>query len=335
MTGSNGHYFIDMPTTLNVWGVRFENIMWSASTGGFSKILGAAGQPNNGFFQIYLGAQTMDGPIFHHNATNAVMDNIEINQANLGPILLQDNAGGNYVVGMFGCEGGTWSTANRRLFVVDDSPLVAQHIFVTGTATQVTDIFRTAGRGFVDVKFLIMGITPSGSGHVFVSNIGGSNVANANLQRGEVILDKIRSMSGLVAWTRTGNKIALTDVGNTGSADATYVREWNDPSRVAYLADANYSLAAGDAPVQIVTGALAAARTITLPHGELLHSGRTFTFVKTATTTGALNIVNNAGSAVTSIAAATKGRVTVSWNRSATNGPAYDSWTVIDSATWA
>ena len=331
ITTSNGHYVLGAETTL-VWGVAFENIAVTAYSGGFSRMWGNAGQPNNRFSSIYIGAQQMTGPIFVGRAVNAEMEAIEINQAHLGPVLIQDYAGGNYVIGLFICEVGTWGSARSRLFYLDDSTMVARHIGLIGTATQPTTVFRTTGRGYIDVDLLINGMTASGSGALYIAETGSANQQNPNASRGEVEIGRVRTYSDLVSWSTGANPVALTDATRTGSADAVRVREWNDPGRVNFLADASVTLPPGGARLNIAT-TLTANRTITLPDGNLMHSGRAFEFVKTEAGAGSLTVAPSVGAGFATIPAASKGRVAVVWQRSLVNGPAA-GWVVVDSATW-
>jgi hypothetical protein len=334
---NNGHYAFHAGESKNVWGINHANIRIGAMSGGLATYTASAGQPNNGFDQIYIGAQTMVGPIFNFNAVNAQMDRIEINQALLGPTLISDNGGGNYVVGLFGCEGGTWSDSSNRLIHLDDSTLEARHIFLTGTTSAATSLLRTAGRGHIHIDFLIQDFEMTGSGKVFTTQLGGENLNNPNESRGEIIIGRIRSMTGLVPWSLGDQTVALTDAGNTESADAVRVTEWTgDPSRQPGWnedADVDHANRPDAANVQAVL-ALSATRTYTLPHGYYLYSGFSRTFVKPVATDGDWVIRDANGNEVVTLAGAARRRVTLMWNRSLANGPSFDSWTVIDSSTW-
>lgn len=334
ITMSLGHYFM-WSDEMVVWGIAFENIQLSRCTGGFFTLTGSAGQPNLRLESIYLGAQSMVGPLFNGRAINAEMNAIEINQAQLAPILINDPSGGNYIIGLLGCEGGTWNVAGRELFKLSGSVMLASHIFLSGTTDQSLTLFSTDGRGYIDVDFLICAITAGESdGRVFLGRIGGASVSDPNSNRGEITFQRVRSFDGLLEWNLDGpNRIAPVDVANTASADALGIGEWNDPNRICFRPDEDVQIQPADARVNIFSAELQGDRVITLPSGDLLFSGRVFEFVKT-NRSGGLSIVHNNGTEIVSIPGDTSGRVAVTWNRSLVNGPGFDSWVVTSQSMW-
>ena len=335
VTMSQGHYFM-WSDEMVVWGVAFENIQLSECTGGFYTLTGSAGQPNLRLESIYLGAQAMVGPLFNGRAINAELVAIEINQALLSPVIINDPSGGNYIVGLLGCEGGTWDMGDRELFSLSGSVMLASHIFLSGTTDQKLTLFSTDGRGYIEVDFLICAVSAGDSGgRVILGRIGGSTVSDPNSNRGEIAFHRVRSFGGLIDWNLTGpNRISPTDVDDTASADALSIGEWNDPSRICFRADEDAQILPSDARLNIVSAELSEDRSLTLPIGGLLFTGRVFEFVKTSTGSGSLKIKHQNGTEIVSLPPDTKGRVVLIWNRSLNNGPGFDTWLVTERLTW-
>lgn len=335
ITMTNGHYVVASTTQL-IWGQEFARWQVTDGSGGAWSLTGAAGQPNCKADSIYVSANAMIGPIFAGNALAMEMDAIEVNQALLGPKIISDLGGGDYVIGRLGIEIGVYTgnmgVTQDRLFHVSGS-IVATQIYaqveVTGGSLYLFVLGGNRMNSWGDIGTLRINVT--GAGAFYVGGASGDSGDNSDPEENHGFLEfgRIRHYGGS-AWASSPARI-LTDQGSTTHADTVRVREWADLSRVAYRPDAAVTLTVDSPPVNIFR-TLTANRTISLPWVNYQYSGRPFVVVKD-TTSQTITIQTSGGATVATLAAASKGRVTVVYNRSLINGPSF-GWSVVEHVTW-
>jgi hypothetical protein len=331
LTVTNGHYVLRSDDALT-WGIACRDWMLSNMSGGAWNLTGPAGEPNLRAENIYINATGMIGPLFLGNALSVQMDNIEINAATMGPVLIQDGGGGNYVIGVFGIETGTYGSS-LSLIDLQSGTLQARHLYLNLTATARIFGVKVGNVGsWAQIDMIRVKPTLTGSGEFYLGSITGT-LTDPEADHGWIEIRKAYPYAGK-AWSASAPIIAPTWVGGDVTADALRITEWNDPARVAYRGDANVTLKLDAPMVNVFPAELTTDRVVTLPNNALMFSGRTFEVVKTITGTGKLTVKNPAGTTIGEIAAANKGRLRVVWNRSLTNGPS-QNWTVIASETWS
>lgn len=332
ITLTNCYRFINTDGQL-FWGNEISNVQATSIYGGFYRLNGSAGQPNNLMSQVYLGAQNCTQPLFLGNALVMNVLASEVNQVSNGVQVLTDSGGGDYsFLGEFSVEGGAWGS-NVELFAVPDSILRMQELKIEGTATARVRVFVTQGSGMVDVDLLRIGIAPSASGNVFFWHTGGTiSDPSAYMSNGRVNLGKVRFYGSLSGYSRTTNYVTPNDMGSTAASDGGQIDEWMDPTRIDYAGNAAYTLGVG-APAKIIYNtALTANRDVTLPHTDYLFSGYKVTVAKNVTG-GDVVVKTSGGTTLYTLANATKGFIEVTYNRSIGDGPSL-GWSITGGGTW-
>jgi hypothetical protein len=263
------------------------------------------------------------------------MDAVEINQALRGAELITDTAGGNYVVGLLGCEGGAWSREDGRMFNLVSSSLTADLIFAEGTCTART--FLCACESYLSrirVRRLMLAVEPSGDGRFHVGQVGGA-LADPNAPHGQIVIDEAPLFYGAVSgWNADDETLTPTHAGATYGADAFRITEWNDAGRISFGGDADVTLTADHTRTNIFAIPLTSDRSVTLPSGNLMWTGRSYIVVRTdADGLGVLSIKAEDGTTLASLPSGRQGRVEVVWNRSLQDGP-FQGWTIVEQLAW-
>jgi hypothetical protein len=310
--GSGFHYLINLPSgSSTIWGLRIDNVWLHAFTGGVWNLQPVTGSPNNLVTKLYMRADDCVGPIFNGNAVQAEMYAVEINEAMLGPEIIHDTAGGKYTIGRFVLETGLYETADRKLFYVYGSTLVAKEIVLEFVVNAQTYLFWTNGNHYVEVDQLRTSFQQGAGGWIWVSRGG-----RVTLKNSPTIFDN--DGTG-VDYHNSDPYYALTDMGSSTAADELVVEAWNDSNRLIYIADANYSPAYNSERLIIYNTALTTDRTLTLPSGSLAFTGRAFTVYRTAAGAGSLLIKDQGGTTIATLTG--KGVAELTWSRSLTNSP--------------
>jgi hypothetical protein len=249
------------PATQNlVWGLECDNIVIGTSvTGGVAELDPAvpAGQPNNKFNRIYVRADAIAATsrIFNLSACeNTQMDNIEINNALHGPVMLRAVGGTTISVGEFKIEGAVLTTADRGLVEHSDSYLTFRR-FLAGTMTinpgagNSVYLFKQTGgaAGRVGVELLDSSNNTLTSGSLFA-------VKSAS-QAQPVYFDQVAQLSNL----------SLTDIAASAAASGVWVNTWMLNRLSADRGDADVTLAMGDETIQFASTTYTAQRNWTLP----------------------------------------------------------------------
>lgn len=318
----NGHYIYKAASGGNVWGCRLIRTTFFNMTGGMCDLVGGTGEPNMRIEHVYGSCQVSAGPIFKMPGATCQYDNVELNNLDLGPTIISDGSGGNHVIGTMALEVGAWANANRVLFAMANSTLIAEYIYWfgdTNPVTQRTYIFETSGIGRCLIKQLDVVTQVSGSGGVFFA------------KSGMVIFDRAPRLNGAGVPTPYGSSLGLGDIGSSTANDTLWCKEWGEASQPRYNADANLTLTYADLVTQVFRASLTADRTVTLPaSGTNLFGGRPFQISKLTTGGGgALLIKTSGGTTLATIPNGSMGQVTVIFNRSISGGPS-STWEVTD-----
>jgi len=331
---SNGHYVLNSDSgSMLVWGLQCINWFITDMSGGVIRQRGSAGQPNCRYESIYALCQTMVGPIFDFNAVECWMDNVELNQASLGPVLYSDVGGGLLAGGRFGLEAGLYAAgAATNIINTSNGKIRLTHFSFTATVERTISLIfcGSSSSPYASANITLISCRPTinGAGQVYIANVGGtlSNPDAANVGYFEV--DDIALPNGWVAG------VNLTNIGAAASADGVRVKRWTDPGGLIFFGDESTTLLQKTPRAVVFNTALTADRIVTLPSDVDLFSGRPFVISKTNSAgAGILTIKNSAGTTLETIAAASKGRVELVYNRSLQNGP-NRAWTVVGKSTW-
>jgi hypothetical protein len=332
ITLTNGYRFIDTDGQL-FWGNEIHNVMATNLYGGFYELNAAAGQPNNMMRGVYLGAQDCTATLFLGNALTMTYINCEINQVTNGVKVLQDPGGGDHrFLGEFSVEGGAWATASQPIFEVQDTRLTFDTLKIEGTCTQLTRLFHTEGSGRIKVlSALRLGIVPSGSGHLYVWQAGGTLTDPTTHTDRHVVINEVTFYGSLAGWTRTTNWVTPTDMGSSGGADSGVILAWMRPGRMDYAGNAAYTLIPGGPNKVVFNTTLTANRDFTLSHTDFLFSGYSVIVVKNVTG-GDVVVKSSGGSTIVTLAAANRQWVEVTFNRSIGDGPSI-GWSITGGGT--
>ena len=329
---SNFYHFMDCASLL-FWGNEYDFCWFGDFAHGVNNIQGNAGEPRCTFRNLYISCASATGILFNHKAVSARMDNIEVNGANSGALMYYDGAGGSVIISHWALEVAHYSTTNVNLFDVPNGYLKAEWIYANtltiDTGINVFGFNNSGSTSRVDVERFDVTFA-SNAGAFYVNRSGSSN--NPNHFR---YLDGVAFNPG-----SAGSAVCqLTWMSSTTAADNLIVDEWADPGRVGVTNNANVSLSAGSAYLQIFSTPLTADRTVTLPEsrsnsGNNLFSGRRFKIVRehSASAAFALNIVDITGSAVATIASSTSGLVELCWTRDLGNTSM--AWIITDNHTF-
>lgn len=318
----NGHYVYNAINSGDVWGCRLVAHSFFNMSGGFSDLTGGTGEPNMRIEQVYGSCQSCVGPIFKMPGATCQYDNVELNNLDLGPEIINDGSGGNHIIGHMGLEIGTWANSGRTLFNVPNSTVIADYIYFMGDTnpvTQPTYVFGTSGIGRCLIKQLDAVAQVSGAGGLYFA------------KSGQVIFDRAPRLNGAGVPTPYGSTVGLGNIGSSTANDTLWCNEWGDASQPRYNADANLTLTYADLVAQIFRTSLTTDRTVTLPaSGNNLFGGRTFQISKLTTGGGgALLIKTSGGTTLATIPNGSMGQVTVMFNRSISGGPS-NTWEVTD-----
>lgn len=332
LAAGNFYRFMDCASVL-FWGNEYEFCWFGDMIDGVNYIQGSAGEPRCTFTNIYIGCASCTGILFNHKAVSAYFNNVEVNGANSGALMLYDGAGGTAIIGHWALEVGSYSTTNANLFDMPNGYLHAEWIYCnTLTIASGINLFFCNNSGAssrIDVRRLDVTFAAN-AGAFYVNRSGAANNPN-----------HFRYVSGVAFNPGSGGSAVcqLTWASATTAADNVIVDDWADLGRVAVTNDANVSLSAGSAYLQIFSKPLTADRTLTLPEhrsnsSNNLFSGRRFRVVRehSASAAFALNIVDITGSAVATIASSTSGLVEFVWTRDL--GNTNFSWIITDNHTF-
>lgn len=331
ISAQNFYHFMDCADVL-FWGNEYSFCWFGDFAHGVNNIQGSAGEPRCLFTNLYISCASATGILFNHKAVSAYMNCIEVNGANSGALMYYDGAGGSLIVGHWALEVAHYTTTNVNLFDLPNGYMKAEWIYCnTLTIDSGINVFFCNNSGTtsrIDVTRLDVTFQ-SNAGAFYVNRSGSSNNPN-----------HFRYLNGVAfnAGSAGSAVCQLTWVSATVAADNVIVDDWADLGRVAVTNDANTSLSAGSAYLQIFSKPLTADRTITLPEhrsnsGNNMFSGRRFKVVRehSASAAFALNIVDVTGSAIATIASSTSGLVELTWTRDL--GNTAFSWIIVDNHT--
>lgn len=258
-----GHYVVKSVGP-SFWGTRLWDITGSDVTGGITYTIPdhTTGQPNNSFVKHYVDARATALTVYQGSGSQIRFDSIELNVASLSCEFMNDSGGGDYPIGKFRLETGTYSVANRFMFNVPNADMQAQNIEVVSlTITQPTYLFafNANPNTAVDIRYIDVGnFAISGAGAFYINAAGTSSATVASSQ---INIGKIFNRDG---WS---SAFALCNNSATAGAIGLVVESWNDTSRVNINGDASFTWTPGSAPVQYFGSAavpLTANRTGTL-----------------------------------------------------------------------
>ena len=332
INASNFYNFMDSQSLL-FWGNEYQFCWFGDFANGVNNIQGNAGEPRCLFSNIYISCASATGILFDHKAVSAYMNCIEVNGANSGALMYYDGAGGSVIIGHWALEVAHYSTTNVNLFDVPNGYLKAEWIYAnTLTIDSGINVFGFNNSGAASrVEVTRFDVTFQSNAGAFYLNRGGA-VNNPN---------HFKYLNGMAFNPGSGGSAVcqLTWVSATVAADQLIVDDWADLGRVAVTNDANTSLSAGSAYLQIFSTPLTADRTLTLPEsrsnsGNNLFSGRRFKVVRehSASAAFALNIKDIAGNTLATIASSTSGLVELTWTRDL--GNTSFSWIIVDNHTF-
>lgn len=279
ISASNFYNFMDCQV-LTWWGNVYRGCWFGDYAHSVNNITGGAGEPRCLMQDLYISAQSATGPIFNHQACTCKYDNVEVNAANSGAVMITDGAGGSHLIDHFALEGAVYA-ANATLFDVPNSRMQARYIYLQ-TLTIEDGVTLTAfntqgGISMIDCDQLDVGFGDDNAGTFLVLNSAGP------LQN---------RFGNIVA--PFGANCQLTDTGGSESANFVRVEYWNEQSRMAILDrtvlavslthDSEYIQYLG---TSLTSGPGAGApMVITMPPDDngtttQLFTGRRFKFVKT------------------------------------------------------
>ena len=329
LNADNFYWFLHAPACL-VWGISFRDCWLGDGAAGITNIQGAAGEPRNSFQNLYIGAQSMAGPLFNHNACYCKFDNVEVNSSHNNASMMFDQGGGVYIIDHFALEDATFNGGSTtRLFDILNGGLEARFIYTT-------DLSISAG--------CTVYLTRNNNNPAFRTKIDQPYVAFATNNGSYFLADTFTGnnfvqFSNLVA-VPFGSACELTDVVNSQACDAVMVSDWNNMAISQFNANADVTLSAGSPMTQVYDLPLTANRSLNLPEdrqqsNNQMFTGRRFRVSRTHNSTGnfTLTIKNAAGGTVATIASSTSAFVEVMWarNNNVTNSFA---WTVLDQHTY-
>lgn len=329
INADNFDVFFNAPSCL-VWGLAFRDCWLGDGNTGITNIQGAAGEPRNIFQNIYIGAQSMAGPLFNHNACYCKFDNVEVNSSHNNASMMFDQGGGVYIIDHFALEDATFNGGGTtRLFDILNGGLEARFVYTTALSISAgSTVYLTRNNsnpGFrtkIDQPYV-----------AFSTNNGAYYLADTFTGNNAV------EFSNLVA-VPFGSACAVTDMVGSQACDAVIVTDWNNESRAQFNPNADVTLSAGSPTTQVYDLPLTVNRSLNLPEdrqqsNNQLFTGRRFRISRTHRSTGAfsLTIKNAAGSAVATIAGSTAAYVEVMWART-NNVTNTFSWTVLDQHTF-
>ena len=328
----NFYNFMDSETAL-WWGNSYEFCWFGDFANGVNNIQGSAGEPRCSFENIYISCASATGILFNHNAVSAYYNNIEVNGANAGALMMYDGAGGTAIIGHWALEVAHYSTTNVNLFDLPNGYIRAEWIYCnTLTIDASVNVFGFNNSGAASrVQVERFDVTFASNSGAFYLNRGGS-ANNPN---------HFRYLNGMAfsAGSAGSGVCQLTWVSATVAADNLIVDDWADLGRVNVTNDANVSLSAGSAYFQIFSKPLTSDRTLTLPESRSnssnnLFSGRRFRVVRehSASAAFALNIKDIAGNTLATIASSTSGLVEFVWTRDL--GNTAFTWIITDNHTF-
>lgn len=336
ITASNFYNFMDCPD-LTWWGNVYRDCWFGDYAHSVNNIQGGAGEPRCLMQNLYISAQSATGPIFNHQACTCKYDNVEVNAANSGAVMITDGAGGSHIIDHFALEGAVYA-ANATLFDIPNTRMQARYIYLQ-TLTIEDGVTLTAfntqgGISMIDCDQLDVGFGDDNAGTFIVLNSAGP------------LINRFGNINAAFSDT-----VMLTDTGGSESANFVQVLNWADPNRVDFLDRADYAgftLAYDAAPLQILGTSLTsgpgagASMAVMMPpdtNGDTqLFTGRRFKFVKVVgedSPDTQLNIFTNDG--VTQLAGMQGGNaVEFMWARdgSANGGVAGSNWIKVLGVGW-
>lgn len=327
---AGGHYVVSSDSgAMLVWGSLFLRWFVSDMSGGLTKLHGSAGQPNNRFESVYALCHTMRGPVFHHNAVGCQFDNVELNQAHRGPALIFDQGGGEYVIGTFGLEQGTYD-APVTLVDVTNGSLQARYFYLTIAVNADVAAFEVGNsrRSFAKVENAYFDPRPGSAGAFRVVRSRGKPLAADDPRCGFV------EIGSLFDETKLGGRFCLFAPGDEAAAALIRVQAWADASRVLFAESKDLALRAYS-PVTIVFADPAEGLSVTLPDAENVFTGRRFEISKTGAASRAeLSVRTHAGEPLASIPAMRSGRVHILYDHARRQSDG-QGWMVVGQETWS
>jgi hypothetical protein len=272
----------------------------------------------------------MAGPVFHHNAVACQFDNVELNQAHRGPVLIFDQGGGEYVIGTFGLEQGTYA-ATTTLVDVTNGSLQARFFYLTVTVNADISVFEVGNsrRSFVKIEHAHLDPRFGRVGTFRLVRSRAVNLGPDDPHRGFV------EIGSFFDETRLDRRFSLFDPNDHAAAALITIRTWSDPSRVMFGADCDLMLRAYSPATIVFAAAASADRSVMLPEDGNTFTGRSFEISKARHTTSArLWIRTHDGCPLASIPAGRNGRVRVLYDHSR-RGVDGQGWLVVGRETWS
>lgn len=275
-------------STLNFssWGYDIDDIFVQPNvTGGIASWIPstAIGMPNGHWGSIYARADSMVGPIFNMLAQKRCqMDNIEINQSNLGPTILKDDGGGEYVIGSIKTEVGTYTGSNgSALFEVLGSDLKIDTVSIqtlTFTLSSPYYIIKANGASHIGINYINIASSTAPTGDT-VYLMGGA----LDISYGSYV-------NYLTSPLPSGYGLSNNPYDSAGNGFV--VRAWMASKMSPDNGDASITIVEGDANIQLFDTALTANRTVTFPNtlSNQSFNGLWYRIVRTANSTGAYTL---------------------------------------------
>lgn len=276
----------DSTTKFAVWGYAIRDI---TVQGTVSRSLGtlvpsvSVGMPNGSVNHAYVLATTMVGPIWNTDgAENAEMDNIEINNALLGPQILKDTGSCSYDIGSLKVETGTYNATNP-LFLTSNGSIQIRRLSLKSLTIDAS----TGGNPYI-LSCASGGATTSYA-KVHLLDVSGNTISAGTYYvfGGMGAGGPFGEINQVVGGLSTG--MLLTNLGAATTAEGVKVNSWNERRLSADKGDADYTVTIGDPTIIYYNTPLTAGRTVTLPAttGSNAFNGLTYRVVRTASATGA------------------------------------------------
>jgi hypothetical protein len=321
ITADKFDYFCNAPV-VTWWGNAFRNLWLGNFASGVTNVQAGAGEPRCTFEDLYITGERATQPLFTNKSMTAIYNNIEVNNCVNGVKMLFDNAGGVHIIEHWALEGATFAAAaTQQLFDVQNSRLLARYIYMTsltlGAGATVYGFHAESGVSTAVIDMLALSFTAN-AGQFYVFNAQGP------------LPSRLGDVSGLSATATLG------DAAGSACLNFVSVDRWNNPANIAFMTDADQTLAYDAPATQVQSTPLTANRVKTLPQGTLaagtlIHTGRRFKFSKLGAENFSLTVKDSTGATVATLTGAARGSVEVAWERSGATGNG--SWVLLSQTT--
>lgn len=304
-----------------VWGCEFSRInTWKCSGSSiFIKSPSAVGMPRNVIMDVYVNGRDMnmsEQVILLAAQTQFYMTNVELNEVDMtdfhSAIYLSSVRGYIGNIKAESCEfADSSSSANRFIYNGAGQGLTIEQLQLNGNTVDVgagNDFHVISSDGTCDISHIYITDITNTSGNVYV--LGGLGPYNVEF------------------ISKTGTGFVLSDLSSQSTADNTIVKQYINNHISDDNGDADLTIEAGDATVQMFETALTADRAVTVPdaYDSDAFNGMEYTIVRTGGGAFDLDVDVDGGGTVATIASGSTGSVTVKYRR--------HEWVLVSQETW-